>query len=138
MLTIRSDQLWTMVRDDVDPFRGRARVHLREYFAEQIHALSAAQIDDAIEHCVQRGLTYGLRTERDLLRYLTLMFVFGRDFDGDARFAWAGQILSGPGSASFKTSRLQADALRAQSEGEGYLASAPREADDAAPQAQAR
>jgi hypothetical protein len=42
---------------------------------------------------MQRAGTYGLRTEYERARFVDLTFLLARDFDTNARFAWAGQIL---------------------------------------------
>ena len=122
MLTIRREQIRAMAAPQIVRFLERACAHVAQYFPDQCAALSDSQIKDAVTHGFERADGYGLETERDLLRYLTLMFVFGREFDRDPAFPWAARILSGGGTAAEKTSRLQTEALRARGSGRGYRA----------------
>lgn len=122
VLTIRREQIRAMAAPQIERFLSRARDHVAEQFPEQHAALSAAELSDAVRHGFERASEYGLESERDLLRYQTLMFFFGRDFDRDPRFPWARQILTGPGTPAEKTSHLQTEALRALDTGRGYRA----------------
>ena len=122
MLTIRREQIRAMAAPEIERFLERARAHVVQYFPDQCAALSHSQLKDAVTHGFERADGYGLETEQDLLRYLTLMFIFGREFDRDPTFPWAARILSGGGCASERTSRLQTEALRARGLGRGYRA----------------
>lgn len=122
MLVIRRQQIRALAAPGIDAYVRRAGDHLRRFFPEQVAALHPEQVDEAIRHGLDRAESYGLETEKDLLRYLTLMFVFGRSFDADGKFPWAAEILRGAGSAAERTNRLQAAALADQASAEGYLA----------------
>jgi hypothetical protein len=124
MLTIRREQIRALAEPGVEDFLRRAAAHLREYFGADCTALGEVALRDAIRHGYQRASGYGLETERDLLRYLTLMFVFGRDFDVDPAFPWAREVLGSASPPSSKTDRLHVHALRDRSRGRGYAAHA--------------
>lgn len=57
--------------------------------------MSDEELDDAIRHGVKRALAYGIGTERDAAKFVSLTFVLGRDFDRDPRLPWAREILDG-------------------------------------------
>lgn len=109
-----------MTGPGIERFLERARAHVIDYFEDQCAAMSSAELTEALRHGFERASTYGLETERDLLRYQTMMFVFGRDFDEDPAFPWAIRILRGPGTAAKKMNALQVEALRARSQARGY------------------
>lgn len=108
-LVIRREQIEVLARRGLAHFIERALQHGRQYCGPQYVDLDDAALRDRVERAVQRALRYGLATERDLLRFVTLDLVFGAAFDGEP---WAADILAAPQSAAWKTSRLQAAALR--------------------------
>lgn len=122
MLIIRAAQITVLAGPMIERLRERAATHLRAHFAEQCAALGTQGLTDAIDHGLARATAHGFRAESDLLQYLNLCFIFGRDFDGDPECAWAAAILADeraePGA---KMQRLYARGLDEESEGEGYL-----------------
>jgi hypothetical protein len=46
-----------------------------------------------VQHGIKRAAGYGLTARRDVCKYIDLMIVFGRNFDTDRRYRWAGEIL---------------------------------------------
>lgn len=122
MLVIRAAQLAVLAKPAIDRFRARAQIHLQTHFAGQCAALGAARLAEAVDHGLARATAHGLRTEPDLLQYLNLCFVFGRDFDRDPNCEWATEILDDDRlEPDAMMRRLRAAALREESEGEGYL-----------------
>lgn len=119
MLEIRREQVWGFCGPKIDAFLVRARQHVEQYFPEQVAALAEEELRGVILHGLRQADAYGLSSERDLLRYQTLMFVFGRDFDRDPSFPWAARILGSAEAGSTKTSRLQTEALKHEREGRG-------------------
>jgi hypothetical protein len=120
MLTIRPEQERELARPFIERFERRAAEHLRRYVPDACLSLGDAALAAAINHGIARATHHGLETERDLLRFLTLMFVFGRDFDVDPALPWAAEILRSPGDATDKTERLHVQALRNRALGKGY------------------
>lgn len=87
--------------------------HLREHLSDECRALGAA-FEQVVERGIDRARSYGLRSERDLAKFLNLVLVFGTDFD---RESWAARILDrvdrGP---TLRINQLYSDALARLSE----------------------
>ena len=64
-----------------------------------------------IRYGVERAGSYGIGTERDVCKYIDLMFAFGRDFDKNQDLPWASRILEDDTlkSPTVKTERLFAE-----------------------------
>jgi hypothetical protein len=123
MLTIRREQMRILAAPSFERFVRRGLTLVETHFGDQFASLGEAAVRDAVLYAVERAERHGLTTDQDVLSYLTLMFVFGRDFDRDPRLAWASEALQAPGrSAAFRMSRLQSLALSHQHAGCGYRA----------------
>lgn len=120
MITIRRAQMKEFEKAARRNFAERAVTHLETYFPEQCRALGRTEVLEAVRFGMGRAATYDLNTERDVLRYLTLMFTFGKDFDADPELPWAREILTGGASARKRTDRLQAKARNNRALGKGY------------------
>ena len=104
-------------REQVDALRGRARAdfearmqqHLRRHFPRQCEALDADELRAVFEHGQARARRYGLQTEAEQAKYLSLMFAFGRDFDVEQ--PWAVAVLGGGGTGPALLERLYGVAL---------------------------
>jgi hypothetical protein len=107
VLTIRNEQLRVLGAQRRTDFEVRLARHLLRFFPAKIGSLSPDDLEVFIRHGSSRAQRYGLDTERDICKYLSLMCVFGRDFDSDARQPWAGEILRRP----FRTSRSKMNRL---------------------------
>jgi hypothetical protein len=93
MLVIREPQMAALGRRHRAGFDARLRDHLRRFFPERCAALGDVGLDEAIAHGVGRAHEHGLTAERDVCKYVDLMFVFGRDFDLPEQQPWAARIL---------------------------------------------
>jgi hypothetical protein len=71
-------------------------VHLKKFFQPQYDALGDERALEAVHYGTARAATYGMTSERDVCKYVDLMFALGRDFDTDPRFDWAQPILADP------------------------------------------
>jgi hypothetical protein len=120
MLILRSEQIEACSAPVLDAFVERAVAHVELYFPDQHRALGEAEVRRAVRHGIARADRHRLETERDILRFVTLMFVFGRDFDEDPELPWAASILGSSDGATLRTSRLQTEALRHRDRGRGY------------------
>lgn len=120
MLIIRSDQFAALAEPQIARYEQTALAHVSKYFAEQALVLGEEEILAGVRHGFKRAGQYGLETEKDLLRYLTLMFTFGRNFDTNPALPWASEILKSSDDGTAKTSRLQAKALANRTHGRGY------------------
>ena len=89
-------------------FETRMLEHVGELFPETVEALGASACRGAIRHGIIRGREHGFVSERDLCKYIDLMFVFGRDFDSDPELPWVSPILRDGGQPSKIEALLQA------------------------------
>ncbi len=114
MLTFRQRQLDAFQRDMTDSYEIRLAAHLERYFPERCRALGPDEVFETIRHGVRRAQGHGFVSERDICKYLNLMFTLGRDFDVDPRWPWAGRILDPESgrSTTLRINQLYAEALK--------------------------
>ena len=106
MITIRKRQMAVFAEVETQKFVDRMVIHLKKFFPKQCEAMGEPQLRDTIQYGIKRAATYGIAAKSDVYKYVDLMVVFGRDFDTDKRFAWAGEILHKSNNPSIKTSML--------------------------------
>jgi hypothetical protein len=94
MLIIRKPQLEALGARHRSAFAARMGEHLQRFFPERCRALGAEGVAEAIEHGITRSALYGITSERDVCKYIDLMFVFGRDLDRAESHPWAARILA--------------------------------------------
>jgi len=114
MLTIRTEQLNALREASVRDFERRMVVHLRKFFPEQCDSLGEDGAKLAVRHGIERAAAYNIRIERQVCKYIDVMFSFGRDFDTDAKLPWASLILTDPAirSSAARMDRLVDTATR--------------------------
>ena len=105
-LTIRQAQMDVFSQVEVRKFEDWMVAHLRQFFPAQSRALGEPQSRELIRHGIRRAANHGIKTERDVCKFIGLMIVHGRDFDRDNQSAWAGEIL-----ANRKTARAKIRSL---------------------------
>ena len=120
MITIRRAQMKVFEKTALRNFAGRAVEHLETYFPDQCAAMGKEAVLDAVRFGMGRAAHHHFETERDILRYLTLMFTFGKDFDRDPEIPWARAILTNGASARKRTDALQTKARNCRTLGKGY------------------
>jgi hypothetical protein len=120
---IRSSQIEQLDRVQEERFEARLAAHLTEHFPEPAGELGPDGVLAAIRHGVRKARGYGIETERDLCKYLDLMFVFGRDFDDDPSLPWASRVLRAPSPPDVpRGERLFALGVAHADEGQGFHA----------------
>jgi hypothetical protein len=72
-------------------FEGRALAHVRRAFPGPCRSMGEAGTRQEVRHDVGRAFALGIVNERDVMAYVDLAFILGRDFD--AHVPWAGPIL---------------------------------------------
>jgi hypothetical protein len=65
-----------------------------------------------IQYGIRRAAHYGITAKRDVCKYIDVMVVLGRDFDKDARYAWASNILEQRNGSGTKAQILLQSAIR--------------------------
>lgn len=130
MLTLRRDSFRAFRRAGREELLRRASAHLREHFPETCERLGPNGLRRAVRQGLGRARSYGILAERGVVKYLNLMFLFGRDFDRDPSLPWARPILleesEPPGM--LKIERLYRAARRHADQARGYDA-APEDAE---------
>jgi hypothetical protein len=121
MLVIREPQIRVFEIERKRDFEQHLAVHCRQYFPRPSSALGDALMD-AIREAIERAQSHGFLGEREICKYINLVFTFGREFDRSPLIEWAAPVLfsSLPGPA--KMERLYAAAIRHELQGRGYFA----------------
>lgn len=101
-LTVRPLQMAVFSELEVRKFEEWMLVHLRRFFPRECRAADEKQLRETIQYGIERAAAYGVNSKRDVCKYIDLMIVFGKNFDTDPRYSWAGQILGEPGDSSAK------------------------------------
>ena len=93
MVMIRRAQMTAFQDAALRDFERRMVLHLSQTFPAVCEPLGDAGVRESIQYGMQRAGSYGIAAERDVCKYIDLMFVFGRDFDKDPSLPWAAGIL---------------------------------------------
>lgn len=93
-MMIRPAQLHALRDAALAGFERRAAAHLNKFFPEQCAAAGDDGVLELIREGVERAASYGLRRERDVIRFLNHMYVLGRYFDVHPKYPWAQAILT--------------------------------------------
>ncbi len=103
-------------------FEDRMVNHLYKCFSGPCKKIGELQVRKAIQHGIERTKKYGIISQRDICKYLNIMFVFGKDFDTNPNFSWARKILSNPSShsPSWVIKDLYDAAIQNADDGQGY------------------
>jgi len=95
MLSVRDDQVARFKEAAQRQFEEWMIQHLRRFFAKRCERMGEARVRELVEYGIRRAASYGITMRREVCKYIDVMVVLGRDFDRDARYGWAQQILSG-------------------------------------------
>ncbi len=96
MLKIRAAQLEALSQAALRQFVERGVEHLERVLPERCRELGREEVRQTVERAMEKAGRYGLTQEYDVLRLLNCMCVLGFDFDTDARYPWAAEILNRP------------------------------------------
>lgn len=95
-IVLRDAQVEALRGTRTERFVERLEAHLRRFFPADCERLGGPRaLREVVHHGLSRAEHHGLRSQREVCKYLDLMFAFGRDFDRDARLAWAVAIFEG-------------------------------------------
>jgi hypothetical protein len=98
VLAIRREQEQALSRVSAGRFEERAVVHLLRCWPRECGVLGDEGVRARVRDGAGRAETYGVRSERDVIRFLDLTFLLAPDFDTNPRAPWARQILTEPGT----------------------------------------
>jgi len=93
MLRIRQEMMEALSRGVLATYEDNVVAHAWRAFPERCEALGEAGTREMAQHGMIRAPMYGIVGERDVCRYIDLMFALGRDFDLDRHLPWAHEIL---------------------------------------------
>jgi hypothetical protein len=92
MWTIRQGQVDAFKQVATNNFESRMVEHIAKFFPKQLVALGEQTARQTIQYGIQRAEAYGIVAERDVCKYVDLVFLFGRDFDKE--YVWAQNALT--------------------------------------------
>lgn len=96
-MMIRKAQLDVLTDAARKPFMEYMMGHLNRTYPEQTRMLREDGTRQRIRGGIARAAQYGIIGQRDVARYIDLMFMLSPTFDEDRRFPWASQILTDAG-----------------------------------------
>jgi hypothetical protein len=105
---IRKQQINSFSHASLEQFKERMEGHLRRCFPAECEALGDERVQDTIRYGIERAASHGIDLERDVCKYIDLMFTFGRDFDSNLNLSWAADILN---DETVKTSTMKIERL---------------------------
>lgn len=97
MFAIRREQVEILEEAATKKFEDLMVVHLSGAFKEECQSLGETKVRGLIQLGIRRSRAYGIATERDVCKYVEVMFILGPDFDRDPRHAWARDTLTDSG-----------------------------------------
>ncbi len=118
MIEIRHAQIDALAPAFMARFMTRARAHVATHFPE-LHERLGDGVEQEIRHAAERATSHGLAEDSEALQYLTLMLMFGRDFDRDR--PWAQEVLQGSAPSGLRLAHLEAQALLHEDETVDYV-----------------
>src|SRR5687768_3870557 len=77
-VVIRPAHMSTLSEASVERFETSMVVHLNKCFPDQCRALGEPRVRETIRYGIERASVYGITAQRDVCKYIDLMFVFGQ------------------------------------------------------------
>jgi hypothetical protein len=93
MLTIRQEQMVAFRKAELEKFVDHVSTHVRKFFPKQAEELGREGELALIRYGIERAARYGITGRSDVLKYIDLSILLGRQFDVDPKLPWAGKIL---------------------------------------------
>jgi hypothetical protein len=91
---IRDRQMASLSQANIQRFEDRVAEHLNRSFPANCKILGPSGVEEIIRYGIRRAASHGINLERDVCKYIDVMFAFGRDFDRDPHLPWACRILT--------------------------------------------
>ena len=96
MFQMRQAHMQAFAETSKKSFENRMVEHLNKHFPEHCDKLGEEGVRETIRYGIDRAASYDITAERDVCKYIDLMFVFGQDFDQDEKYPWARKELEYP------------------------------------------
>lgn len=114
-MIIRKDQIDAFKEQMAQGFEERLIAHVREAFGARAGTLDDAGLGEEVRYGIGRARDHGMETEREVARFVDLMWLLRRDFDTSPETAWTRPILADKSSsAENRLRRLYAGARAMQ------------------------
>jgi hypothetical protein len=78
-------------------FYSRMLIRLTTLFPQKYSYIGEFNVRRLIQHGLEAAHAHGIRSERGVAVYISLMFVFGSSFDTDPILPWSAEVLRGQG-----------------------------------------
>jgi hypothetical protein len=91
-MLIRREQMSAFQKAFKLRFEDRVLAHVSDIFAKDFEKLGERGARERISESISMASHYGFSTERNLVFYVDLTFVFGADYD--RRLSWANSVLT--------------------------------------------
>jgi hypothetical protein len=110
MLRVRPEQLHAFQEPLRRAYEDRLVLHVQQFFPERCAEVGKAGVRAEVRSGVDRAALHGITTERDVCKFVSLVFVFGPEFD--VKLSWARKMLALPegGEPGVRMQRLYAEA----------------------------
>jgi len=121
MLVLRRPQIKAISYLAREEFVVRLMAHVRHHFPRDTDAMDEAQLRATVEEGIAQAEKHGFSSDRDITRYLNLMFTFGRYFDRDPSLSWATRLFARKGrlKPGSLMNKLYIQGLRHEKSGQG-------------------
>lgn len=96
MLIIRDEQLAALSEHSRRGFEDRAYEHLCKCWVRQCERFGEQAVRSFISYAIDKAGSYGVTTEKGVIRFLDTMFALGDQFDNDPELPWFLEILKDP------------------------------------------
>ena len=94
-MKLRRQQVEAFSEAAAKSFEDRMVDHVGRFFPDDCERLGE-RVRQEVRYGIERAESYGLRSRRDICKFLDVMFAFGRDFETKRKFRWADEILHDP------------------------------------------
>ena len=120
-MQIRKEQMKTLGDCMLQEFEDSMVAHVEKFFPGQHATMREAGVREIVRHGIERAEKYNIISERDVCKYIDVMFVYGRDFDVNPKLPWAIRILNDrrPQEPSERVNRLCREVMERQGIGGG-------------------
>ena len=98
MLTLRKEQIDTLADTKAENFETLLLDHLLTFFPQRCSQLGNDAVHKIICSGIEKAESYGFESQRDICKYIDLLFVFGTDFDCRSDLPWSRQLLQDRGT----------------------------------------
>lgn len=106
MLVLRQSQIEVFSILEAQKFEDWMVSHLQRFFPLRCATLGNGKLRETIRRCTARAANHGIRTKRDVCKFVDLVIVLGEDFDSGEPANWASKILSKPVNSGVKMRML--------------------------------